>query len=185
MRLVRKAPVFSAVVILVLALGIGANTAVFSVVDAVLLRTLPYREPDRLVLVWERNPTLGAMIGDRIPTAYVNFEEWVRQQHVFESLAGFEDVSLNRTGAGEPESIAGARVSPNFFSVLGVSPQVGNAFDFVEKDPTQSHVAILSNAYWHSHFGGSPGVLGQTLMLNDTSYTVVGVLPMRFYLPST
>ena len=185
LRLVRKSPVFSAVVIFVLALGIGANTAVFSVVDAVLLRTLPYREPDRLVLVWERNPALGAKIGDRIPTAYVNFQEWVRQQHVFESLAGFEDVSLNRTGAGEPERIAGARVSPNFFNVLGVNPQVGSAFDFVEKDPTQSHVAILSDAYWHSHFGGSPGVLGQTLTLNDTSYTVVGVLPGRFYLPST
>ncbi len=185
LRLIHKSPVFSVVVILVLALGIGANTAVFSVVDAVLLRALPFRDPDRLVMVWERNPTLGAKIGDRIPTAYVNFQEWLRQQHVFESIAGFEDVSLNLTGAGEPERIAGARVSPNFFSVLGVAPQVGGGFDFVEKEPAQAHVAMLSYSYWQTRFGGSPAVLGQTLTLNDNSYTVVGVLPAKFYLPAT
>ncbi|MGC2109626.1 MAG: ABC transporter permease [Candidatus Korobacteraceae bacterium] len=185
LRLIRKSPVFYSVVILVLALGIGANTAVFSVVDAVLLHKLPYRDPDRLVMVWEKNPTLGAVIGERIPTAYVNFQDWVRQQHVFDGIAGFEDVSLNRTGMGEPERIAGARVSPNFFSVLGVTPEVGSSFDFVEGDPSQSHAAILGYAYWKSHFGGSPGVLGQTLTLNDTSYIVVGVLPANFHLPST
>ena len=128
-------------------------------------------------MVWEKNPTLGAVIGERIPTAYVNFQEWVRQQHVFDGIAGFEDVSLNRTGTGEPERIAGARVSPNFFSVLGVTPEVGSGFDFVQNDPSQDHAAILSYAYWKSHFGGSPAVLGQTLTLNDASYTVVGVLP--------
>jgi putative ABC transport system permease protein len=109
LRLIRKSPLFYSVVIVILALGIGANTAVFSVVDAILLRKLPYREPDRLVMVWEKNPTLGAMVGDRVPAAYTNFLEWVRQQHSFESIAGFEDVSLNRTGTGEPERIAGAR----------------------------------------------------------------------------
>ena len=185
LRLIRKAPVFYLTVILVLALGIGANTAVFSVVDAVLLRKLPFRDPDRLVMVWEKNPTLGAVIGERIPTAYFNFQEWARQQHVFDGIAGFEDVSLNRTGTGEPERIAGARVSPNFFSVLGVTPEVGSAFDFVQNDPSQNHAAILGYAYWQSHFGGSAAVLGQTLTLNDASYTVVGVLPAAFHLPST
>jgi putative ABC transport system permease protein len=185
LRLIRKSPVFYVVVILVLALGIGANTAVFSVVDAVLLRKLPFRDPDRLVMVWEKNPTLGAMIGDRVPTAYVNFQEWVRQQHVFDGIAAFEDVSLNRTGTGEPERIAGARVSSNFFSVLGVTPAAGSGFDFVEADPSQNHAAILGYAYWKTHFGGSTGVLGQTLTLNDTSYTVVGVLPPNFHLPAT
>lgn len=185
LRLIRKAPVFYLAVIVVLALGIGANTAVFSVVDAVLLRKLPFRDPDRLVMVWEKNPTLGATIGDRVPTAYVNFQEWVRQQHVFDGIAGFEDVSLNRTGTGEPERIAGARVSPNFFSVLGVTPEVGSGFDFVQADPSQDHAAILGYAYWKSHFGGSPAVLGQTLTLNDASYTVVGVLPAAFHLPAT
>src|SRR5664279_4149716 len=167
LRLIRKSPVFYIAVIVILALGIGANTAVFSVVDAVLLRKLPFRDPDRVVMVWEKNPTLGAVIGDRVPTAYVNFQEWVRQQHVFDGITGFEDVSLNRTGAGEPERIAGARVSPNFFSVLGVTPEIGGGFDFVASDPPQDHAAILGYAYWKSHFGGSPAVLGQTLTLND------------------
>ena len=88
LRLIRKSPVFYLIVIVVLALGIGANTAVFSVVDAVLLRKLPYRDPDRLVMVWEKNPTLGAMVGDRVPAAYTNFAEWVRQQHSFDGIAG-------------------------------------------------------------------------------------------------
>ncbi len=185
LRLIRKSPIFYLMVIVVLALGIGANTAVFSVVDAVLLRKLPYHDPDRLVLVWEKNPTLGATIGDRVPAAYTNFAEWVRQQHSFENLAGFEDVSLNRTGTGEPERVAGARVSANFFSVLGVIPLLGSAFDYAEADASRNRVAILSYPYWKSHFGGSPQVLGQTLTLNDTSYTVVGVLPASFHLPST
>ncbi len=185
LRLIRKSPIFYLVVIVVLALGIGANTAVFSVVDAVLLRTLPYRDPDRLVLVWEKNPTLGAMVGDRVPAAYTNFAEWVRQQNSFEAIAGFEDVSLNRTGTGEPERIAGARVSANFFSVLGVTPLLGNPFDYAEADASRNHVAVLSYPYWQRHFGGSPEALGQMLTLNDASYAVVGVLPAGFHLPST
>ena len=185
LRLMRKSPIFYVIVILVLALGIGANTAVFSVVDAVLLRKLPFRDPDRLVMIWEKNPTLGAMVGDRVPTTYTNFVEWVQQAKSFDGIAGFEDVSLNRTGTGEPERIAGARVSPNFFGVLGVSPAAGNSFDYVEGDSSHSHAAMLSNGYWKSHFGGNPGVIGQTLTLNDVPYIVVGVLPANFHLPST
>ena len=124
------------------------------------MRKLPFREPDRLVMVWEKNPTLGAVIGERIPTAYVNFQEWVRQQHVFESIAALEDVSLTRTAPGEPERVAGARVSPNFFSVLGVTPEVGSSFDFVEHDPSQSHAAILGYAYWKEPFRHQPGGAG-------------------------
>src|SRR5271167_4317589 len=185
LRLMRKSPMFYLVVIVVLALGIGANTAVFSVVEAVRLRKLPYSDPDRLVLVWEKNLTLGAMVGDRVPAAYTNFAEWVRQQNSFEGIAGFEDVSLNRTGTGEPERIAGARVSANFFSVQGVTPFLGNAFDYAETDSSRNHVAIVSYPYWKNHLGGSRAALGQTLTLNDASYTVVGVLPAGFHLPST
>ena len=187
LRLIRKSPVFYTVVILVLALGIGANTAVFSVVDAVLLRKLPFRDPDRLVMVWEKNPTLGAVIGERIPTAYVNFQEWVRQQHVFDGIAGFEDVSLNRTGMGEPERIAGARVSPNFFSVLGVTPQVGSRLRLRRERccaESRRHFSAMRTGRVIS-LAGSPAVLGQTLTLNDIPYTVVGVLPCKFYLPAT
>ncbi len=155
LRLIRKSPIFYLTVIVVLALGIGANTAVFSVVDAVLLRKLPFRDPDRLVMVWEKNPTLGSMVGDRVPTTYTNFMEWVRQAQSFDGIAGFEDVSLNRTGTGEPERIAGARVSPNFFQRAGRHSAAGSSFDFVERDPSHNHAAMLSNAYWQSHFGGS------------------------------
>ena len=185
LRLMRKSPLFYLVAVLLLALGIGANTAVFSVVDAVLLRKLPFHDPDALVMVWEKNPQLGALVGDRVPTSYTNFEDWVRQAKSFDGIAGFEDVSLNRTGNGDPERVAGARVSPNFFQVLGVNPAAGTTFDFVERDPSQSHAAMLSYAYWQSHFGGSRSIVGQTMTLNDESYTVVGVLPANFYLPST
>jgi predicted permease len=185
LRLMRKSPLFYLMAVLLLALGIGANTAVFSVVDAVLLRKLPFHDPDALVMVWEKNPQLGALVGDRVPTSYTNFEEWVRQSKSFDGIAGFEDVSLNRTGNGDPERVAGARVSPNFFKVLGVEPAAGTTFDYVERDPAQSHGAMLSYGYWQSHFGGSRSILGQTLTLNDESYVVVGILPARFYLPST
>jgi putative ABC transport system permease protein len=181
-RLLRNSPVFSAVVVLMLALGIGANTAVFSVVDGVLLRKLPYRDPDSLVMVWEKNPALGAQIGERIPAAYANFVEWLRQSSVFEGIAGMEDANLNRTGSGEPERVNGARISPNFFQVLGVSPAIGATFD---SEPQNTQAAILSYAYWESHFGANRNVVGQSVTLNDAPYTVVGVLPANFYLPST
>jgi len=183
-RLLRRSPVFSAVVILMLAMGIGANTAVFSVVDGVLLRKLPYRDPDRLVMVWEKNPALGASIGDRIPASYTNLTEWVRQSSAFEGIAGMEDANLNRTGVGEPERVNGARISPNLFQVLGVTPAIGTTFDSGDR-PRDSQVAILSDGYWKSHFGGNQNVVGQSITLNEIPYTIVGVLPAQFYLPST
>jgi len=181
-RLARRSPVFSAVVVLMLALGIGANTAVFSVVDGVLLRKLPYRDPDRLVMIWEKNPALGAQIGERIPANYTNFAEWQRQSSVFEGIAGMEDANLNRTGTAEPERVTGARISPNFFQVLGVAPAIGATFDSA---PKNTQAAILSDAYWESHFGANRNVIGQSITLNDIPYTIVGVLPAHFYLPST
>ncbi|HXR14616.1 MAG TPA: ABC transporter permease [Terriglobales bacterium] len=184
-RLLRRSPIFSAVVVLMLALGIGANTAVFSVVDGVLLRKLPYRDPDRLVMVWERNPALGASIGERVPAAYTNFAEWVRQSKTLEGIAGMEDANLNRTGIGEPERVNGARISSNFFQVLGVATAMGNSFDSVEQGPHDTQVAILSDAYWQSHFGANHNAIGQSITLNDIPYTIVGVLPAHFYLPST
>ncbi len=185
LRLIHKSPVFYLVIVLVLALGIGANTAVFSVVDAVLLRKLPYREPDRLVMLWEKNPTLGALVGDRVPSAYVNYEEWARQAHSFEGMAAFEDVSLNRTGLGEPERIAGARVSTNLFQVLGVDLAQGSGFANSGDGTSGERMAILSDGYWKSHYGANSSAVGQALTLNDMSYVVAGVLPETFHLPST
>jgi putative ABC transport system permease protein len=184
-RLLRRSPVFSAIVVLMLALGIGANTAVFSVVDGVLLRKLPYRDPDRLVMVWEKNPSLGALIGERVPANYTNFAEWVRQSSAFEGIAGMEDANLNRTGAGEPERLSGARISSNFFQVLGVTPAIGITFDPAEQAARDTHVALLSDAYWESRFGANRNVVGQSITLNNIPYTIVGVLPAQFYLPSS
>jgi putative ABC transport system permease protein len=184
-RVLRNAPVFSALVIAILALGIGANTAVFSVIDAVLLRQLPYGDPNRLVVLWEKNHALGASIGERVPVSHANFVEWVRQAKSFEDIAGFESVNLNSTGADEPERIEGARVSPNFFQVFSVNPSLGTTLASVASDPGNAHIAVLSDSYWQTHFGGSRSVIGQPITLNDSVYTVVGVLPANFYLPTT
>jgi hypothetical protein len=117
-RLLRKSPGFSSTVILVLALGIGANSAVFSVVDAVLLRALPFRASERLVMLWEKNATLGQAIGERVPVAPSNFREWTKQVTQFESIGGFEDANLNLTSGPEPERIEGARASANLLKCL-------------------------------------------------------------------
>jgi putative ABC transport system permease protein len=166
----------------ILALGIGANTAVFSVIDAVLLRQLPYGDPNRLVVLWEKNHALGTSIGERVPVSHANFVEWVRQAKSFEHIAGFESVNLNRTDVGEPERVEGARVSANFFQVFLVSPALGTT---LASDPGNARIAVLSDSYWQIHFGGNRSVIGQPITLNDSIYTIVGVLPANFYLPST
>lgn len=183
-RTLRNARAFSLLVLVILALGIGANTAVFSVVEAVLLRPLPYGDANRLVVVWDKNPALGSSIGERVPTSYANFAEWVRQAHAFDEIAGFESANFNRTGVGEPERVDGARVSPNFFRAFSVGAALGTTFDDAASDPSRAHVAMLSDGYWKSHFSGDPNVVGKSITLNESIYTIVGVLPSRFYLPA-
>ncbi|MFN2622906.1 MAG: ABC transporter permease [Chthoniobacterales bacterium] len=184
LRMLRKSPGFALTTIAVLALGIGANAAVFSVVDAVLLRSLPLRDPERVVMIWEKNPALGGSIGERVPSAYVNFLEWQRQATQFEGIAGFEDANFNLTSGPEPERIEGARASPNIFTLFGVKPAVGTSFDSAATDPSKTHVAVITDAFYRSHFGGQGNVLSQTLTLNDVAYTIVGVLPPEFHLPA-
>ena len=182
-RMLRKSPSFSATIIIVLALGIGANSAVFSIVDAVLLRRLPYRDPDRLIMLWEKNPGLGAAIGDRVPAALSNFLEWQRRATSFDGVAGFEDANLNLTSGAEPERVDGARATANFFDVLGVQPALGSSL--TASDGGRSHVAVLSDTFFRIHFGGETNVLGRHLTLNDVDYTIVGVLPPNFHLPAS
>lgn len=182
--MLRKSPGFALTTIAVLALGIGANAAVFSVVDAVLLRSLPLRDPERVVMIWEKNPALGGSIGERVPSAYVNFLEWQRQATQFEGIAGFEDANFNLTSGPEPERIEGARASPNIFTLFGVKPVLGTSFDSAATDPTKTHVAVITDAFFRSHFGGERSALGQTLTLNDVAYTIVGVLSPDFHLPA-
>jgi putative ABC transport system permease protein len=184
LRVLRKSPGFALTVIAVLVLGIGANAAVFSVVDAVLLRSLPLRDPERIVMIWEKNPQLGPPIGDRVPVAYTTFLEWARQATQFEAIGGFEDANFNFTSGPEPERIEGARASANIFTLLGVRPKLGTSFDAAATDPAKSHVVVLSDAFFKNHFGGERTALGQTLTLNDVAYTIVGILPPEFHLPA-
>src|SRR5258708_5547143 len=172
LRMLRKSPGFALTTIAVLALGIGANAAVFSVVDAVLLRSLPLRDPERVVMLWEKNAALGGSIGERVPATYTNFLEWSRQAAQFETIGGFEDANFNLTSGPEPERIEGARASANIFTLFGVKPAFGTSFDSAAIDPSKTHVAVITDAFYRSHFGGQGNVLSQTLTLNDVAYTI-------------
>src|SRR5437016_14372511 len=156
LRMLRRSPGFALIVIAVLAVGVGANAAVSCVVDAVLLRSLPLRDPERVVMLWEKNPALGGSIGERVPSAYTNFLEWTRQATQFEAIAGFEDANFNLTSGPEPERIEGARASPNIFALFGVKPALGTSFDATATDPDKTHVAVLTDAFFRSHFGRQP-----------------------------
>ena len=179
-RMLWKNKGFTAVAVIALALGIGANSAIFSVVNTVLLRPLPYREPERLVMVWEENAKSG------YPTdtpAAANYHDWREQNKVFEGMAALADQSFNLTGAGDPERIDGKRVNANLFEVLGVAPQHGRAFAAEEDRPGANKVVILSHALWQRRFGSDAGLVGRTLTLNGEPHTVVGVMPGSFQFP--
>jgi len=180
LRMLVKNPSFTIVAVLALALGIGANSAIFSVVNTVLLRPLPYKNPGRLVMLWEEATHLGFPKNTPSPA---NFIDWRAQNTVFEAMAAMVERSFNLTGVGEPERFDGRRVSANLFDLLGVQPQLGRAFR-AEEDKPGSRVVILSNGLWQQRFGGDPRVIGQTVSLNGESYTVIGVMPGSFQFPT-
>lgn len=177
----RRNPAFTIVAIITLALGIGANTAIFSVVNTILLQPLPYKDPERLVLVWEENAKQGYPTDT--PTA-ANFVDWRDQNQLFEGMAAMAPDSFNLTGSGDPERLEGRRVSASFFPLLGVDPYIGRAFTAAEDQPNSGHVVLLSYGLWQRRFGGDAGVVGKTLNLNGAGYTVVGVMPPRFQFPT-
>ena len=181
-RLQRKNPGFTIVAVIALALGIGANTAIFSVVNTVLLRPLPYKDPERLVMVWEDASRHGY---PRDTPAAGNYSDWRDQNQVFEGMAAIADTSFNLTGSGEPERLEGRRVSANLFPLLGVEPQIGRVFTAAEDQPGGPRVVLLSYGLWQRRFGGDPNIAGQSLTLNGESYVVVGVMPARFQFPSS
>jgi putative ABC transport system permease protein len=181
LRTLVKNPGFTAVAVIALALGIGANSAIFSVVNTVLLRPLPYKDPERLVMVWEDNTRHGY---PRDTPAAGNYIDWRDQSQVFESMAAMTDQSFNLTGAGDPEKIEGERVSANLFSLLGVEPQLGRAFSPEEDQPGRSHVIIISHGLWQRRFGSDMKITGKPLTLNGESYEVIGVMPPDFHFPS-
>ncbi len=177
-RMLLKNPGITLVVILALALGIGANTAIFSVVNAVLLRPLPYDEADRLVFLNETSKVM-----DEISISYPNFTDWRNQNHVFEKIGVYNRSSYNLTGAGEAERIITGQVSADLFSALRVNAAMGRVFTNDEDKPGGPPVVVLSYGLWQRRFGGQTNILNQPLTLNNKSYTVIGVMPQGFAYP--
>src|SRR2546425_9893556 len=178
-RMLLKSPGVTLVAVLTLALGIGATTAIFSVVNFVLLRPLEYANPDQLVMTWERNTKKG---WSESPTSFANFVDF-RDDAKSVELASFTDTNFNLTGGDQPERVAGLRVSANLFSLLGVNPARGRWFAQGEDKPGAGHVVMLSYGLWQRSFGGNANLVNQTVQLNGQSYTVVGVMPPTFKFP--
>ena len=179
-RLIFKSPGVSLVVMLALALSIGANTAIFSVVNAIVLHSLPYPEADRLAMVWQNNRRIGL---DQDLASYPNYIDWRDQSQVFEQMAAFAPVSITLTGVDEPERVQGALITPNFFQVMGVQPIQGRAFLEEEQVLGRHNVVIISQGLWERRFGSAPDIIGQQITLDGIGRTVVGVMPAGFSFP--
>jgi predicted permease len=178
-RALVKRPGFSLIAVLTLALGIGANTAIFSVVNATLLRPLPFKDPDRVVMIWGELPKLVGTL----PNSGANFLGLKAEAQSFERLAAFRSWSWQLSGAGEPELLRGARVSADFFEAVGAGPMLGRTFTAEEDMPNRAPVAIISHDLWQRHFGGDQDVVGKTITLTGQNAMIVGVMPERFQFP--
>jgi putative ABC transport system permease protein len=175
LRILRKSPGFAIAAILTLALGIGANTAIFSVVYGVLLEPLPYHDPARLILLNETTPKVGV-----VSVSDPNFLDWRSQSTTFSQMAAVHEVGFNLSGISQPESISGEAVSANFLSLLGVRPFLGRDFDASEEKSGAAPVVMLSFPLWQSHFGSDPAAVGRTVLFDGRSFTIIGVLPPNF-----
>jgi putative ABC transport system permease protein len=180
-RMLLRNPGFTIVAVVALALGIGANSAIFSVVNTVLLRPLPYKDSDRLVMVWEDATKHGF---PRDTPAAANYLDWRSQNQVFEAMAAIADQSFNLTNAGEPERLEGRRVSANLFGLLGVDPAMGRPFTPEEDQPGTNRVVILSHGLWQRRFGSDTNIIGKPVTLNGVNHQVVGVMPGWFQFPT-
>ena len=183
LRVLRKTPGFTLAAVVVLALGIGANTAIFSVVNAVLLRPLPFGEPDRLVRLWHTPPAAQFPGIKFFSLSPANFLDWQQQNKVFSSAAIYGYAGFIRTGSGELESIHASRVSADFFSTLEVRPMLGRTFLPEEDQPGRDREIVLGYTYWKNHLGGDRSIVGREITLNDQNYTIVGVMGPSFRMP--
>lgn len=177
MRSLTRRPVLAVVALITLGLGIGANTAMFSVINVVFLKPLPFRDPSRLVMAWSSVPDQGLPEGF---VSYPDFKDWRDQAKSFSGLAAlwtFANGDVNLTGGTQPQRVSVARVTPDFFSVLGIRPLYGRAFQEEETIVGNHRRAILSYGLWHEHFGGDTTLIGRSVMVNDVPYTVVGIMP--------
>ncbi|HYP26432.1 MAG TPA: ABC transporter permease [Blastocatellia bacterium] len=182
LRLMLEKPGFSVVVILTLALGIGANTAIFCIVNAVLIRPLPFREPDRLVMVWETNWGKGVSQGHVSPA---NLIDWRDQSQAFDQLEAFDTTVFTVVGSDEAERVSGSRVSPELFRMLDVDPVRGRIFSADEAQPGQDQVAIIGHGLWQRLYSSDPDIIGRTIRLDNKSYEVIGVMPPGFDFPKS
>ncbi len=181
-RMLLKRPGFTLIVVLTMALGIAANTTIFSAIDAVLLNPLPYKDPSRLMVVWETNRQLGAEMWDQNEVSIGNFRDWRSRNQVFDQLGSLFYTDMILTGAGEPEKIKSCVVTTNFFQVLGIQPMLGRSFLPEEETPGTPFSVIVSHDLWQRAFGSDRNLINKTLTLNGHSVAVVGVMPPAFEL---
>src|SRR5215469_2510215 len=180
LRGLRRSPGFAVVAVLTLALGIGANTAIFSIIYAVLLRPLPYQQPGQLVRLYETEAAPG-----NYPFTGLDFLDWKSQNHSFQDMTLMSWThSMNLSGKGEPDHVLGTPTEANFFSLLGARPLLGRTWVSGEDEPGHDREVILSYGLWQAHFGGDAQIVGQDIELNDEKYNVVGVMPAGFHFPS-
>ncbi|HLJ47678.1 MAG TPA: ABC transporter permease [Bryobacteraceae bacterium] len=178
-RMLFRNPAFTLVAILTLAIGIGANTAVFSVIDAVLLRPLPYGHSERLVRIWEKRPRIAAG-----SVSFADFADWRRQSKSLEGMSAYTTGDYTLTGSADPEQIHGAAISASLLGSLDAKPRFGRAFSIDDDKPGANPVVILSYGLWERRFGSDPAIIGRQIGLNGSQYTVVGVMPESFYFPT-
>jgi putative ABC transport system permease protein len=180
LRRLRKSPGFTLIAILTLALGIGASTSIFSVVNTVLLAHLPYTDPERLAMIWSTNASNGI---EGTPVTPGDYFEWKQKNTVFQDIAASRDNQVTLTGIGNPQLLVGYDFSANYFSILGVSPELGRTFGAEEDRPGGPKVAVLSDKLWRSTFLANPGILGKAITLDGEPYRVIGVMPRSFDYP--
>ena len=183
LRILRKMPGFTVVAVLTLALGIGASTAVFSAVNTILLKPLPYPNPERIVMLWWKAPILLADAADQFPWRKQDFARFSLAAKSFQSIGAFKSDFFNLVGSGEPTRLDGLRASAGFFPALGLVPALGRAFTPEEDQPGHEFEVILSDELWRDRFGSDTGILGRAITLNGQSYTIVGVMPRGFAFP--
>src|SRR5689334_18934326 len=179
-RMLIKRPGFTVVAVLALALGIGANTAIFSIINAVLLRPLPYAAPERLVNVWSTRPSRG-LTGNSV--SYPDFADWRDQNDVFEYTAAYSFTDFALTGDDNPAQVRGLVVSADLFPLLGAQPAMGRGFGRDDDKNGAPLTVILSHKLWQQRYHGDPGIIGSSLTLNSRSYTVIGIMPEAFRFP--
>src|SRR5215204_5662038 len=183
-RTLVKSPAFTVVAVLSLALGIGANTAIFSVVNGILLRPLPYPESERMVAVWHTPPQESFPGMTRFSVSPGNYLDWKEQSRAFEQMAIYQYAGLSLSGGGDPMPVTGASVSSDFFSVLRTQVEKGRAFTPDEEQQGREQVVVLGHGLWRRAFGANPNLVGQTVSLNSRTFTVVGIMPAGFEFPA-